>query len=64
VWMWHLDRHVALPVARLHNINGSFGWVHDEYLILEVRAQNETGRQYGVLHVPWKTLGREYDAEG
>lgn len=59
IWMWHLDRRVALPVARLHGITGSFGWLHDEYLILEVQAQNETGREYGVLHVPWKTLANE-----
>jgi len=56
VWMWNLEERTGRPLARLRGISAVYGWVHDEYLLVQLEAA--TGgdiADQGPLYVPWKT---------
>ena len=60
VWMWDLQKQIAVPLADIGGITQCFGWLNDEHLIVEVQAKpSDQVPEYGVLHVPWKTVANE-----
>jgi hypothetical protein len=63
LWMWNLEEKTGRPVARLRQITAVYGWVHDEYLLVQLqRPEGSPVDDHGALYVPWKSQAGEAEA--